>query len=90
MVTKCIPVKGCREGVCPYFKRTSHPDYSDELTCTHPKIKVGYEENHMHEYEYQVDDEELWNAEHKIGYKTLPANCEADGLFPKWCPLENK
>jgi hypothetical protein len=87
---KNIPVSGCIEGVCPYFKRTQHYDYSDELTCTHPQIKTGYEEDHMHEYEYQVDDEELWERSREIGYKILPANCGEVGVFPMWCKLEGK
>ena len=90
MSSKCINISGCIEGVCPYFKRTHHYDYDDELACTHLQIKVGYEEDHMHEYEYQVDDDELWEKERKIGYKTLPANCGGNGLFPVWCKLENK
>jgi len=81
--TKCINISGCIEGICPYFKRTHHYDYNDELTCTHPQIKVGYEEDHMHEYEYQ--------EEYKPGkYKTLLADCGEEGLFPVWCKLEDK
>jgi len=76
--TKYITITGCIEGVCPYFKRSHHYDYSDELTCTHPKIDVGYEENHMHEYKYQVEDE------------MLPADCGEVGVFPKWCRLGDK
>lgn len=79
---KCITITGCIEGVCPYFKRTKHYDYSDELTCTHPKIDVGYEINHMHEYEYQEYGD--------VDYKTLPADCGEVGVFPKWCRLEDK
>ena len=88
--TKCITITGCIEGVCPYFKRTHHYDYNDELTCTHPKIDVGYEENHMHEYKYQVEDEDLWEQKREIAYKTLPADCGEVGVFPKWCRLEDK
>ncbi len=90
MVSKCITVKGCIEKECPYFKCIEHPDYNDELKCTHPSINTGYQEDHMHDYEYQVEDDDLWEKEHKIGYKTLPANCDKEGLFPEWCPLENK
>ena len=84
---KHIPVKGCIENVCPFFKRTKHYDYNDELTCAHPSRRKGYDETHMHEYEHQIYDETLWETKHEIGRITLPADCDSEGLFPTWCPL---
>lgn len=78
-----IVIKGCMDDVCPYFSRKEHYDYNDECRCKHPSMDfIGEEIREFEDREMDFDENNV------VIYRTIPANCGEEGLFPKFCPLE--
>jgi hypothetical protein len=83
-IMRHIVINGCIEGECPYFTRTKHYDYNDELRCNHPKLDPYNTKTHMEDWEHQ---EYNFDENGKRVLITIHADCGEPGLFPKFCPL---